>query len=122
MLQLGSWCLMLPVKPFNFYEGDLWGLPTNENHLVYKWSEGEILFSMTRLGNAASCHFASKDLRGIKPAINAFCEFVFSEFGWCRMIIAAIAVPSVERVVKKCGYIPFATKDEITFYQRLRDE
>ena len=52
---------------FQPYAGDLMGLTTNENHLVFRWNRDDckVLFSASRRGNAASCHFAS-DKRGLR--------------------------------------------------------
>lgn len=97
-------------KKSNFipYNGDLIGLVTNENYLVFKWNNDDckILFSVSRRGNAANCHFASdkKGLRYIKQAIGEFCKFVFWLFDWCTMVMAIIHMPSVVRIVEKLGF------------------
>ena len=66
---------------FEPYHGDLMGLEANENYLVFRWmnSDCKILFSVSRRGDAASCHFASdpKGLRLVKQAIDDFTDFVF---------------------------------------------
>jgi len=86
------------------YDGDMWGLTHNKNYHVFKWLDGDVLFSVARLGNGATCHFAAKDLRCIKEAINEFVEFVFYLFDWCTMVLAIIEKPSVKRIVLKCGF------------------
>lgn len=106
------------------YSGDLMGLAANENHLVFRWSVDFciILFSVTRKGNSANCHFASNKggLRYIKEAVDKFVMFVFSEYDWCRMVIANVQRPSVGRLIKKVGFAPFARHEGMTFYMRAR--
>ncbi len=83
---------------------DRWGLAQNENYHVFKWVDGDILFSVARLGDACTCHFAAKELRPLKKAIDEFVEFVFYLFDWCTMVLAIIEKPSVKRLVVKCGF------------------
>lgn len=94
------------------------------DYLVFRWQgEGKIIFSVSRKGNAAYCHFHSDKagLRHIKPAFNAFCEFVFWLFDWCEMVIATVrGRPSIERVLIKCGFSPFAQADDVTAFMRCR--
>lgn len=90
------------------YTGDLMGLPTDKNHINFLWKEKgcKVLFSVTRQGNGASCHFAS-DKAGmvkIKQAINEFCDFVFWMFDWCELILAKIEIKKIKTLVKKCGF------------------
>lgn len=98
------------MTTFSNYDGDLIGLATNENHLVYRWDYPgcKILFSVTRMGGGASCHFASDKagLRHLKTAINEFCAFVFKAYKWCKMIIANVKRLSTRRFLSKLGFIP----------------
>lgn len=91
------------------YDGDLIGLPTNDNHLVFKWNvEGcKILFSAARQGNGMSCHFASdkRGLRRLREAIIAFTNYIFEHYDWCEMIIAKVTLPSVARLLPKLGFV-----------------
>ena len=107
---------------FYEYEGDLMGLPADDNHLVFRWLEPrcKILFSVSRLGDSASCHFASDKagLRHLKKAINEFCEFCFKSFGWSKMIIAKTKKQSVERLIKKCYFKEVITEQDVTAYAR----
>jgi len=101
---------------FKVYAGDLIGLPTNEKHLNFRWntSDCKILFSMSRQGNAASCHFASdkSGKENIIKAINEFVAFVFENFYWCNMILAKIKLNKIEQIVKQCNFIwALSTKD-----------
>ena len=93
---------------FAIYNGDLIGLPTSGDHLIFKWNESDckILFSAAKQGNGMSCHFASdkKGLRKIKLAISAFVEFIFNEYPWCEMIFAKVTLPSVGRILPKLGF------------------
>jgi len=90
------------------YTGDLMGLPTNENHLNFLWKEKgcKVLFSVTRQGKAASCHFASDKAgkKKIKKGIKEFCEFVFDLFPWCEVVIAKVEIKKVKTIIKKCGF------------------
>jgi len=107
---------------FEPYSGDLMGLKTNENHLVFKWKgPGTVLFSVSRRGDAASCHFASdkKGMRSLKTAIDEFVKFVFWLFDWCTMVIAQVEKPSVGRLIAKCGFYPVADAGDIQVYARI---
>ena len=107
---------------FSPYSGDLMGLYVDENHLVFRWhGPGKILFSVSRRGNAASCHFASnkQGLRYIKKAVDEFVEFVFWLFDWCTMVLAQVSRKSVGRLIEKVGFEPFATSGEYTIYMRV---
>lgn len=95
----------------------------NGNHLGAKWlGKGNIVASYTRMGNAISAHFCSdkEGLRGVKNAINDFCVWVFDKYLWCRMVLAMITMPSVERIVKKCGFKLVAHTDEGQVYVRCK--
>lgn len=108
---------------FRPYAGYLMGLYTDENHLVFRWSgPGKILFSVSRRGDAASCHFASDKagLRHLKKAIDQFVDFVFGLFDWCTMVIAQVKSGSVGRLIKKVGFSAFAKGTEYTFYMRTK--
>ena len=107
---------------FYLYDGDLIGLPTNENHLVFRWNgPGKVLFSMTQQGLAANIHLAcdKKGLRHLKKACIDFVDFVFNEFVWCKMCIAHIAKPSIERLVAKIGFGFIGTSEFGAVYVRL---
>jgi hypothetical protein len=84
------------------------GLGHDESHLVFIWCRNDckVLFSATRKGNGMSCHFSSdkRGLRHLKEAINEFVQFVFGCCKWCKMVLAIIEKPSVERLVLKCGF------------------
>lgn len=59
---------------------DLYGLPTNDNHVIVEWLEPNttVLFSFTQKGEALSCHYASKNntFKQINKAMVDFVEFV----------------------------------------------
>ena len=109
---------------FTPYSGDLMGLPTNENHMVFRWNRQDckVLFSASRRGNAASCHFASdkRGLRHIKEAVDGFVRFAFWLFDWCEMVLAQVGRASVGRLIEKTGFIPVAEIDDTTVYMRAR--
>lgn len=98
------------------------GLPTNEHHLVFRWARKDckVLFSVTKRGEAASCHIASdkKGLRQLKKAIEEWCLFVFWLFDWCKMILAQVLRPSVGRLITKCGFNEVAHIGDVKVYVR----
>lgn len=100
------------------------GLPTNENHLNFRWCEPgcKVLFSVCQQGSAASCHFAS-DKPGMKKiikAINEFCEFVFWMFDWCKIIMAKINIRKIENIVIKCGFYELIRTKGVSVYIKER--
>lgn len=111
---------------YNFtpYSGHLMGLPVTESHLVYRWNHPccKVLFSVTRLGEAVSCHFSScpKGVRHLKEAIDEWCQFVFQTLEWCTMVIAQVVKPSVARLIEKRGFKPVGKVDDIMVYARCR--
>jgi len=104
------------------HHGDLMGLTTNENHLVFRWLEDgcRVLFSVARHGRAASCHLASDkaSLRFLRRAINDFAEFVFYLFDWCRVIMVATEGSRFERILFDCGFSELAGNDSDSVYMR----
>lgn len=100
------------------------GLPITEDHLVFRWvhDDCKVLFSVTRMGGAVSCHFASDraGLRHIKKAIDEWCKFVFEALNWCTMVIAQVVKPSVARLVEKCGFSLAGEADGIQIYVRCK--
>ena len=104
------------------YSGQLMGLLVDENHLVFKWTKGNVLFSVSRRGNAASCHFAADKagLRHLREAMNSFAEHVFWWFDWCTMIIAQVVRPSVGRLIQSIGFLEVTQADGATVYARFR--
>lgn len=107
------------------YDGDLMGLAVTPSHLVFRWNVDfcTILFSMTKQGLSANCHFASNKsgLRYIKEAVDKFVRFVFSAFDWCRMVVANIQRPGVCRMVEKVGFKWVADSENAKIYARLRE-
>ncbi len=92
--------------PYNGPDADR--LPTSAGHLQFKWTSpvGSVVFSCTKQGKGMSCHYTAdkEGNRFIHEAIDEFCEFVFTVFPWCDMIIAKIKRPRVVRVVRECGF------------------
>ena len=107
---------------FKQITGDTGLLPTDENHLNFKWLEPDcnVLFSVSRLGNGASCHFTSDHagMKKIKRAINEFVIFVFWSFDWCTMIIAKIKLKKVEEIVTQCNFKKLIVANEISVFIR----
>lgn len=104
------------------YNGDLHGLYSDKNHLVFRWNKPDVrlLFSVARRGDACCCHFCSdkNGLRFVKQAIGEFESFLYWLFPWCKMIIAAIdkKKPSVERIVKKLGFYYFGADEKLNIW------
>ena len=104
--------------------GDLHGLPTDHNHLNVKWVHGDIWFSLTKRGEAVSMHFAClpQERRRIKEAADAFCEWVFDTYPWCKMILAVVGPRSVVKLAKKCGFSVVAERPGVTYMARCKNE
>ena len=98
------------------YTGELNGLCTNGTHLVYRWDNEDckILFSMTRRGNGMSCHFSSdkKGLRKLREAMEDADSFIYKNFAWCEMVFANVSLKSVERLIKRIGFVYMANSDD----------
>ena len=108
------------MTAFTKYNGNLIGLPLNDNHLIFKWNVPgcKILFSAAMQGNGMSCHFASdkRGLRKIRQAIIAFVQFIFTQYPWCEMIIAKVQLPSVGRLLPKLGFALLAETEYCNVY------
>jgi len=109
---------------FKQYAGDTGRLPTNDKHLNFLWIEPDcfVLFSVSRKGNAASCHFTSDKpgMEKIRQAINEFVDFVFSEFLWCEMIFAKIRLEKVRKIIRTCGFIWTLSTKKYDLYTRRK--
>lgn len=94
---------------FELITGDTGDLPTNANHLNFKWLEPgcNVLFSVTKHGNAASCHFSSDKagMKKIKKACKEFIDFVFWMFDWCNVIIAKVERKKIKSLIKTLGFV-----------------
>lgn len=115
---------MVEVK-FVPYAGYLMGLCADKDHMVFRWKgPGKVLFSVTQIDEAVSCHFASDKigLRHLKKACDDFVNFCFYLFPWCKMVIACVAVSSVGRMIQKIGFVPFAKADDAIFYMKAKNE
>lgn len=113
---------MMQAVKFAPYSGFLMGLPTDGNHLVFRWlGPGKVLFSVTQKGKAAGCHFASdkKGLRYLKQACDDFVKFCFFLFDWCKMILAHVSKDSIGRLIMKIGFVPLGNSDQGTVYVRM---
>lgn len=69
-----------------------------------------------------AAHFSAskKDLRLIRPAIEAFISWIFAEYPWCRMILATIKKPSVKRLVERVGFEHVIDSEGQSVYMRAR--
>jgi hypothetical protein len=102
--------------------GDDLGVAKTENYRLVETFNGHIVFSYTKQGEAMVVHFASdkKGLRKLKKAFKAFCEWIFINYNWCRMIIGAIDKESVKRMVSRCDCFHIANCEGLAIYTRLR--
>lgn len=102
------------------YCGPTYGLTTNKNHLVFRWllSNTLILFSITRRGNGVVCHLYSdkRGLRYLKQAILEWCNYVFKNCDWCKMIIAIPELASIKRLLICCGFTKIITIKNRSIY------
>lgn len=89
-------------------------LPMNENHRVLQWGDKQTFVSYTKKGDAISIHLAAdrNGKRHLRKAVNAFCELVFQDFEWCRMVIGVIGPKSILNMSKKCGFELIATGEK----------
>ncbi len=112
------------LDSFYLYDGDLIGLTNNDNYLVYRWcnTSCKILFSVSRKGNALTCHFASdkKGLRLLKRCFEEFYSFLILNFPWCEMFFALTKKKSVARLIIKCGFHSIAYNDKHNVLVRYR--
>jgi hypothetical protein len=107
------------------YNGkDLMGLPTNEKHLNFKLIDPKckFLFSVSRQGNAASCHFAAdkESMKNIIEILESGIKFVFDSFSWCTMIIAKIKLKKIEDLVKSIGFKKLLSNEQGSIYIRKK--
>jgi hypothetical protein len=109
---------------FKHVIGGTGGLPTSENYLNFQWVSPEcnILFSVTQMGKALSCHFTSdkSGLRHLRQAINEFAVFCFDIFPWSCMIIARVNRRSVGKLITKCGFERLVGNGNNVVYIRRR--
>jgi hypothetical protein len=90
-----------------YHGGDTMGLLYGENYLVTRWQgPGKILFSLTRRGKGMEVHLTSDraGLRHLHNAVDDCIFYIFSEFPWCRMILANIKKRSIEKLLIKHGF------------------
>lgn len=97
---------------------------STSDYMVFRWKgKGKILFSVTKKGNAAYCHFCSDKhgLRYVRKAFDAFSEFVFWLFDWCSMVMTTVKCrPSIERALIRTGFEKFAQAGDVSAYMRCR--
>lgn len=93
---------------------------TDANHITALWLGPEdVMFSYAQRGKAMSCHFATdKGQRHLRTAIDDFIRWVFLHYRWCRMILAQVKTPSVERLLKKMNFKFVIEAQGYRVYQR----
>lgn len=90
-----------------YVPNDLMGAPSDENHTALGWNKnGKVVFTFARRGEAIDCHFAAnkKALRHMREAISDFIAWVRKNLPWCKMILAAVATDSVDRLLNKIKF------------------
>lgn len=113
---------------FRLYFGDLIGLPTNENHLNFRWIDKSlkpgmvVLFSCAKMGKAMSCHYANRgaSYQQVKKAMKDFEKFIFSGWPECEMILAKVKNKRVADRLVKFGFELFGTLNDAMFYCKPR--
>ena len=81
-----------------------------------------MVFSFCKQGEAITAHFAAgKDsLRRVKEAIDDFVEWSLWAYPWAKMVLAVIGIKSVERIVKKVGFVYVSEAEGYQVYMRVR--
>ena len=106
------------------YHGETGGLMTSDKYLNFKWLDPtcNILFSVTRQGNAATTHFTSDKtgLPKLKKACKDWCEFCFWLFDWCTMVIGIVKKRSVSKLMERCGFIQIISNNGKSVYIRRK--
>ena len=99
-------------------------LPTDENHAVFVWQSpaGSVHFSASQKGLAMSCHFATSYPGLVRQAITEFCTYVFTNYPWCKMILAQVSRGSVMRLLPKLKFIHIADCSAGRIYARYNSE
>lgn len=111
-----------PAK-FRMAEGDLLGVQKRSHHVAIEWiGPGRIIFSFAQRGQAMSAHFASDKagLRHLKTAIDDFCQWVFESLDDIDMVLAIMTLPSVVRLVQRCGFLYVLTDEDREIYARSK--
>lgn len=101
---------------------DYLGVATDDDHAVFRWSEGQVFFSCCKKGEALSAHFSAErsQIRNLKEAIDEFCRWAFDELPWCKLIFACVERKSVERLVRKCQFTFLESREGLQIYARYR--
>jgi hypothetical protein len=75
----------------------------DDNHLVAR--VGDNWYSFTQKGRGIMVHWATRDVKRSRSALNTFCGWVFESFPWCRMLLAPIERKSVVKLAERCGFV-----------------
>lgn len=100
---------------------DTKGLWLTPGYLCWRWVKHEVYVSLMRQEDALFCHFSAGKaaVKHLKQAINEFCGLVFALMPWCNKVMACIKRPSVERLVKKCGFEHVLDHEYLKVYARF---
>ncbi len=103
---------------FYLYDGPTPPIHVNENHNVFKCDGKGIYYSVTRYGDGVAIHFACEKsyLRDLKRSLIAFRQYVYELMPECNGIFAFMNVLSIERMVKRLGFVFLGTKDDMKIY------
>lgn len=96
----------------------------DSNYLVALWLGPEdVMFSYAQRGKAMSCHFATdKGHRCLREAIEEFIAWIFKSYPWCRMILAQVKKPSVQRLLERLQFEFVIETQNRKVYQRGREK
>ncbi len=97
------------------------GLWISPGYTYWRWVEHEVYVSLIREEDALFCHFSAgkQAVRYIGEAIEEFCALISAIMPWCNKIMACIKRPSVERLVKRCGFIHVIDHEYLKVYARF---
>jgi hypothetical protein len=109
---------------FTPLKGDDLNVYCDENYRLVQCCGGHIVFSYAKKGKGMTAHFASDriGLRHVKPAIHSFCEWLFRNYEWCKVIFAVIDKKRMNIIglVKKCGFDYLISDSASDIYARYR--
>ena len=82
------------------------GIPHDDKHIFFSF-DGLVFFSATMRGDTMDCHIGAqgRNKRFLRVAVNQFCEFIFTNYAWCRKIAACVKLESVKNLCLNCGFV-----------------
>lgn len=80
----------------------------DENHMLV--NIGENWFSFTQRGEAIQFHVFLPDVWKAVEDCTFFCNWLFDNHKWCRMLLVTINKRSLVKLAKRCGFSEIAAK------------